>query len=99
MPHATIQDALNAVTAGGVVEISNSGRYAETPTINVNAGERVELRAANEHRPTIALGGDLDLPAVDHDEVRGHTRLQHGLGDGEELVAVADGQLEADRAA
>jgi len=58
-PHATIQDALNAVVAGGVVEISDSGRYNETPAINVNAGQRVELRAANEHRPTLVLGGDL----------------------------------------
>ena len=69
VPHATIQDALNAVTAGGVVEISNSGRYAETPTINVNAGERVELRAANEHRPTIVLGGDLIINGAADSEV------------------------------
>jgi hypothetical protein len=58
-PHATIQGALNAVATGGAVEISNSGRYDETPTINVNAGQRVELRADNEHRPTLVLGGDL----------------------------------------
>jgi hypothetical protein len=58
-PHATIQDALNAVTGGGVVEISGTGRYNETLAINVNAGERIELRAANSHRPTIVLGGDL----------------------------------------
>jgi hypothetical protein len=58
-PHASIQDALNAVTAGGVVQISNSGRYSETPTINVNAGARIELRAVNERRPTLVLGGDL----------------------------------------
>lgn len=58
-PHATIQDALNAVTAGGAVQISNSGRYDETPALNVNAGQRIELRAANEHRPTLVLGGDL----------------------------------------
>lgn len=58
-PHATIQDALNAVFGGGAVEISDSGRYAETPGITVNAGARVELRAANEHRPTLVLGGDL----------------------------------------
>ena len=58
-PNATIQDAVNAVAAGGVVEISNSGRYTETPAINVNAGQRVELRAANEHRPTIVLSGNL----------------------------------------
>ena len=48
--HATIQDALNAVPAGGIVEITDSGRYAETPAVAVNAGARIELRAANEHR-------------------------------------------------
>lgn len=53
-----VQDALSAVTAGGVVEISDSGRYNETPTISVNAGQRVELRAANEHRPTLIAKPD-----------------------------------------
>jgi hypothetical protein len=58
-PHATIQDGLNTVAAGGVVQISNSGRYNETLAISVNAGERIELRAVNERRPTLVLGGDL----------------------------------------
>src|SRR5436190_7410253 len=58
-PHASIQDALNTVTAGGVVQISNSSRYNETLAISVNAGERIELRAVNERRPTLVLGGDL----------------------------------------
>jgi hypothetical protein len=61
VPHATVQDALNAVGNGGAVEISDSGRYAETPTINVSAGQHVELRAANGHRPTLVLGGDLQI--------------------------------------
>src|SRR6266542_3720492 len=68
-PHATIQDAVNAVAAGGVVEISNSGRYTETPAINVNTGQRVELRAANEHRPTLVLGGDLVINGAADSEV------------------------------
>lgn len=60
-PHATIQDGLNAIVAGGVVEIADSGRYFESLTITVNAGRRFELRAANEHRPTIILGGDVEI--------------------------------------
>jgi hypothetical protein len=60
-PHATIQDALNAVPAGGIVEITDSGRYAETLAVAVNAGARIELRAANEHRPTIILSGNFDI--------------------------------------
>jgi hypothetical protein len=68
-PHATIQDALNAVAAGGVVEISNSVLYTETPAINVNAGQRVELRAANEHRPTLVLGSDFVINGAADSEV------------------------------
>ena len=51
----TIQTALNARRAGGVVEISDNGRYSETLTVVVNAGQRLELRAANQHRPTLAV--------------------------------------------
>ena len=69
VPHATIQDALNAIAAGGVVEISNSDRYEETVTITVNANQRVELRAANEHRPTLVLGGDLVIDGAADSEV------------------------------
>ncbi len=68
-PHATIQDALNAVTGGGVVEISDSGRYDETLSVNVNAGQRIELRAANSHRPTLVLGGDLVINGATDSEV------------------------------
>ena len=68
-PHATIQDALNAVPAGGIVEITDSGRYAETPAVSVNAGARIELRAANEHRPTIILSGNLDISGSAQSEV------------------------------
>ena len=68
-PHATIQAALDAVKNGGVVEISNSGRYNETLAINVNAGQRVELRSANEHRPTLGLGNDLIINGAADSEV------------------------------
>jgi hypothetical protein len=69
VPHATIQDALNAIAAGGGVEISNSDRYEETVTITVSANQRVELRAANEHRPTLVLGGDLVINGAADSEV------------------------------
>lgn len=57
----SLQTALGAVAGGGAVEIGDSGRYNETPTVTVNAGARIELRAANEHRPTLVLGGDLNV--------------------------------------
>ncbi len=60
-PHPAIQDALNAVAGGGVVEITDSGRYPVTPAVAVHAGARIELRAANEHRPAFVLSGALDI--------------------------------------
>ncbi|MCC2641083.1 MAG: uncharacterized protein K0S45_1496 [Nitrospira sp.] len=57
----SLQAALTATQGGGIVEIGDSGRYAETLTANVSAGAKVELRAANEQRPTIALGGDWNI--------------------------------------
>jgi hypothetical protein len=60
-PPPVIQNALDAVVNGGVVEIGDSGRYVETLSINVNTGKRLELRAANEHRPTVVLEGDIEI--------------------------------------
>ncbi len=54
----SLQAALTAAQAGGIVEISDSGRYEETLTVNVAAAAKVEVRAASEHRPTIVLSGD-----------------------------------------
>ena len=68
-PHATIQDALNAVPSGGVVEITDSGRYVETPAVAANASAKIDLRAANEHRPTVILAGTFDISGGDQAEV------------------------------
>jgi hypothetical protein len=69
-PHATIQDALTAVTTGGAVEVTNSGRYSESPAIHLAAANaRVELRAANLARPALALGGEFQISGPDTGEV------------------------------
>jgi hypothetical protein len=68
-PHATMQAALNAVTAGGVAEITDTGRYVETLSIAVDAGAGLELRAANNHRPAMILGSDLDITGGAQSEV------------------------------
>jgi hypothetical protein len=60
-PHSTIQGALNAVESGGVVEVADSGRYTETLTTAVAAGRRIELRAADAHRPCLILTGDWQI--------------------------------------
>lgn len=59
--HADLQDALDALGGAGVVEITDSGRYAETLTITVAAGAAVEVRAADGQRPHLALTGPLQV--------------------------------------
>ncbi|MDQ3327401.1 MAG: hypothetical protein M3506_02610, partial [Chloroflexota bacterium] len=65
----TIQSALSATTAGGVVEITDNRRYVETPSINVAAGGQLELRAADERRPSLALAGPLAITGGEDAEV------------------------------
>jgi hypothetical protein len=68
---AHIQDALNALgTQGGVVLITDSGRYEETLSIAAPADRRVELRADDHCRPTLVLGGELNLTGGDRSEIR-----------------------------
>lgn len=67
---ATIQAALNAAATGGTVEVSDSGRYAETLTIALTApGALIELRAADLMAPFVALGGDFAISGADSAEV------------------------------
>jgi hypothetical protein len=60
-----IQAALNALgSQGGVVEIADSGRYQENLTLA--AGSRnIELRAANQHRPTLVLGAPWSITGAE----------------------------------
>src|SRR5439155_15646025 len=83
-----IQPALDAHTAGGVVELSDSGRFEETPSIALDAGVRLEFRAANEHRPTLIMTGPLDITGGADAEVTlnglliaGPIRVLSALGD------------------
>ena len=56
-----IQPALDARAAGGVVELSDSGRFEETPAIVLDPGVRLELRAADEHRPALIASGTIEV--------------------------------------
>jgi len=56
-----IQPALDGRVDGGVVELSDSGRFDETPSIALDPGARLEFRAANEHRPTLIVTGPIDI--------------------------------------
>jgi hypothetical protein len=60
-PPPVIQNGLNAVINGGLVQIGDSGRYVETLSITVKPGKRLEWRAADEDRPTVVLEGDLEI--------------------------------------
>ena len=58
----SIQDALNTLGGAGAVEVEDSGRYsgaAAPSSITINSEARIELRAANESRPTLVLPGEL----------------------------------------
>jgi hypothetical protein len=59
--HATIAAALAALGGNGVVEITDSGRYEETLSVAVVADGHVVLRAAEQCRPTLILGGELTI--------------------------------------
>jgi hypothetical protein len=84
-----IQPALDARVVGGVVELGDSGRFEETPSISLNAGVRLEFRAANEHRPTLIVAGPLDIAGGANAEVTlnglliagGPIRILSALGD------------------
>lgn len=67
---ASLQTALDAVKDGGTVQVTDSRRYAETPSIEVNDAELVDgklvtktlvMRAANGTRPLLAADGDIAL--------------------------------------
>ena len=65
----TINDALAQLgPEGGAVEIVNSGRYAETLTLDAT-GKLIELRAADGRRPTVVLGADIEITGGSNDEV------------------------------
>jgi hypothetical protein len=62
---ASIATAVTSLGGSGVVEVSGNDRFSEGLAINAGPGVRIELRAADGGRPTIALTGEL---VVDLDE-------------------------------
>jgi hypothetical protein len=64
-----LPNALSTVGNGGAVEIGDDGSYAATPTITAATGKTIELRAANETRALLALGGDLTISGEDESTV------------------------------
>ena len=66
---APIQAALDQVVDGGAVELSDSARYSESLSMEVNANRQVELRAAKGHRPMIMLGGEMQITGGEASEI------------------------------
>jgi hypothetical protein len=69
---AAIQPALDHIaTQGGVVEITESTLFLETPAITINSLDKkaIELRASEGRRPVITLSGDLMIRGDDESEV------------------------------
>jgi hypothetical protein len=68
---AALQATLDAIKDGGTIEVIDSRRYVETPSITVNdaivdahgkiVGKTVVLRAKNGARPLLAASGDIKL--------------------------------------
>ncbi len=58
---ASIQDALDALDEGGVVEVENNDYYFETPTVSIPEGRKVELRAADERRAVVVPTGQISI--------------------------------------
>ena len=90
----SLQAELTAAQAGGIVQIGDSGRYAETLSLNIPAAAKVEVRAANEHRPTLALNGDWTITLAPGSELTlngllitgGRVRISAAGGDGTRLL-------------
>lgn len=68
--HVSIHDALLTLGSdNGSIEISDSGRYEETPNMTVAAGQRIELRAAEGTRPLLKLGEEWTIVGNEAEEV------------------------------
>ena len=71
--YSTIASALAALVlqgGSGIIEITDSGRYEETIALQAPASKRIELRAADRCRPTLVLGGSLELSGDADSEIR-----------------------------
>lgn len=84
-----LQDALSSDDGVGIVEIGDSGRYEEALSMAATSSAKVEIRAANEHRPTVVLGGDWTISLGPHSDlalngllITGGALRINGAGDG-----------------
>jgi hypothetical protein len=69
--HPGIQEALTELGGqGGVVEVLDSGRYEVLPSkISVGQSQSLSVQATDGHRPSIILGGELEIEGGADSEV------------------------------
>ena len=65
----SIADALEGLGQSGTIDVDGDGRFAGPLTITAAAGARIELRAADGHRPVLLPDGELRIDAADDSEV------------------------------
>ena len=58
---APIQPALDAAAGGGIVQLSDSWLYEQTPSVTVDPDASLTLRSANRQRPLLAVTGPVKL--------------------------------------
>jgi hypothetical protein len=59
--HGRVQDAIDQLPDGGIVEITDSARYVESLAIVLNPSAHLEIRAVSNARPTIELTAELNI--------------------------------------
>lgn len=64
----TLAAGIGALAGDGTVQIDDSGRYEETPAIDVT-GRQVEVRSADKNRAALILGGDLVITGDQDDSL------------------------------
>jgi hypothetical protein len=62
---ATIQGGIASRVPGRALQVTDNGRYNETPNLHLGPGERFELRASDGCRPTLVLGGEFLISGGD----------------------------------
>lgn len=67
--HPTLQATAAAQGSRGTVEITSSGPFPETPILRCAADAQLEIRGANQVRPTVLLGGDLEVGGGSSSEI------------------------------
>ena len=66
----TIHQAINELSSmDGVIELTENDYYIETPVINLDEGQHIEIKAAEGKRPILVLGSDLNIHGDDNSSV------------------------------